>query len=122
MLLWLLLTTNGRRLRRCKPPGLALSAVRTRSFSGCSRADDRERRSLIFGDLQNTYQDLVKSSDTLIESNDRQGKEVQDLVTSTYEGSRNLVFVIIIAALVISAAIGFFLSMSIIRNVKPSER
>jgi methyl-accepting chemotaxis protein len=83
-----------------------------------SRADDREKALSIFGEMQNIYQDLVKSSDTLIESNDRQGNEIKELVTSTYESSRNLVFVIIITALLISTAIGFFLSLSIIRNVQ----
>ena len=83
-----------------------------------SRGNDEQKALQIFGDMQSTYQDLVKSSDALIESNDRQANEIKELVTSTYEGSRNLVYIFIIVALVASAAIGFFLSMSIIRNVQ----
>src|SRR5215213_1566742 len=83
-----------------------------------SRANEQEKALQLFDDMQNTYQDLVKSSDTLITSNDRQGNEVQDLVTSTYETSRNLVFAIIIVTFIISTTVGFFLSLSIIRNVQ----
>jgi methyl-accepting chemotaxis protein len=83
-----------------------------------TRTADQEKALQIYSDMQNTYQDLVKSSDTLITSNDRQGKELQDLVTSTYQTSRNLVFVIVIIAFIVSTMVGFFLSISIIRNVQ----
>jgi hypothetical protein len=83
-----------------------------------NRANEQEKALQIFVDMENIYQDLVKNSNTLIDSNDRQGHEIQELVTSTYETSRYLVYMIIIVTFIISTVVGFILSLSIIRNVQ----
>jgi methyl-accepting chemotaxis protein len=67
--------------------------------------------------LKPLYDDLVKDSDGLLAVNEAINNQVTKDVADTYNSSRSLIIGLTIVTLLLSAAVGFFLSSAIARNI-----
>jgi methyl-accepting chemotaxis protein len=83
-----------------------------------SRVNDTTKAIVVFNRVDTLHKDLVTSGDQLAQIVQGEATGVIQDTQSTYTTARYLVIGIIIAVLVLAAALGFFLSSAIARNVR----